>query len=300
MRLWCYGVDPGNWGQQLCATANQCGHEAYMFMEPWNEMREGDYAFMRIPQWEPELSKGKEVALQLHERGLKLIPDLCTILFYEDKLKQTLAYLDWMPTTHVLRTKQDTVRDAERVVGGLGLPFVSKSKQASSSVNVRLIKTMEEAVAEYEAASGPGITIKIGKGRHGLQKDYLIWQKFCEGNNYDYRVCINGRRLCILQRDNAHGSPFASGSGKNRPINTLDTETRAVLRKSVEFFEEFDLKWNGIDLVFDRDENDWKVLETTLGWSLPAYLECDYLGTYWKGKDIWRVLLEEISNGVFK
>ena len=256
---------------------------------------------MRIPQWEPELSTGKTLARHLHRQGMRPIPDLSTIECYEDKLLQSLVYREWMPKTHVLKRERNTVYDVERAVADLGLPFISKSREGSSSVNVRLVKTLAEAQAEWAAVmEGTGLPVKIGKGRQRRQIGYLIWQKFCQGNDYDYRVCINGRKLCMLQRDNAHGMPFASGSGKNRPVNDLTPESRAVLDKAVEFFSALDLKWCGIDLVHDNDEKDWKVLETTLGWSLSAYRDCHYFGTEWRGADIWRVLVEEIGSGVFK
>lgn len=299
MRLWCYGVDPGGWGQQLFAEARNRGIDAHMFVEPVPEMRRGDYAFMRLPQWEPELGVGKVHARELYDRGVILIPDFFTIMCYEDKLMQTQAYFNWMPSTAVIR-EGESLRDALQAADSLGYPFLSKSRKGSSSVNVRMVKSPEEAKLEYEMAMhGGGISMRTGKGRSDGQKGYLIWQKFCKGNSGDLRVCVNGRHVLMLERDNAHGVPFASGSGKNRPVNDPDDFQICALNKAQEFFLEYNLQWNGIDLVYDYDERDWKVLETTLGWSAKAYEDCTYFGTGYKGRDVWKLFLDELEAGVF-
>lgn len=300
MKLWCYGEDHGKWGQHLAFVARKCGIDAHIFRTPDGRMRKGDYVFMRIPQWEPELSVGKALAKYLFGKGMKLIPDYFTISCYENKLLQTQAYSEWMPETHLLRSSVfDTWHDAERAIESIGLPFISKSREGSSSVNVRMIKNYDEAQIEWASVmEGPGRVINTGDGNFGRQLDYLIWQKFCPDNPCDYRVCINGDKLLMLRRFNTHGSSFASGSGRNEPVTTLCRHTKAVLHTAKDFFDAFGLKWNGIDLVRDTD-GEWKVLETTLGWSLPAYQECEYFGTNYKGKDIWGVLCDALKRGVF-
>lgn len=301
MKLWCYTADPGKWGEQLSDEARKnFGIDARIFTKPVDEMQRGDYAFMRIPQWEPECGLGKLYARELYDRGINLIPDFFTIYAYEDKVLQTQAYSDWMPKTFVLRG-DDSWHSASEMAEQLGFPFISKSRRGSSSVNVRLVKSMEEAKFEWDMAMhGDGISMRTGKGRSEGQKGYLIWQKFCKGNSGDIRVCVNGRHVLMLERDNAHGVPFASGSGKNRPINDPDDFQICALDKAQKFFLEYNLKWNGIDLVYDYDEGDWKVLETTLGWSAKAYEDCIYFGTQWKGRDMFKVLCHEIRAGVFE
>ena len=295
MKLWCYGVDHGMWGQQLCEIANRNGLSAQVFTEPLDEMEAGDYAFMRIPQDAELAVYGKQYAKELHNRGLKLIPDLFSIMCYEDKLMQFKAHGPYMPLTKLL-LPTDTVRDAQRATDELGFPFVSKSREGSSSINVRLVRDRSEALMEYNLAMlGDGISLPGGK----VQEGYLLWQKFCRENPCDYRVCINGNYLLMLQRFNAHGRPFASGSGKNRPVNNPNEFQSGALKKAKEFFDEYNLKWCGIDLVYDYDASSWRVLETTLGWSLRAYEDCRYFNTPMKGRQIWELLVEQIKEGVF-
>lgn len=281
-------------------TASDRGTEARLFFELTDYMREGDYVFMRIPQWEPELSEGKKIALELANRGCKLIPDLFTCMSYENKIMQSRAYWDWMPKTHVL-AGPCSLGDSIVALNNLRLPFVSKSKEASASANVRLIHTPEEAAKEFMAVmKGDGLDVKIGKGRLGKQKGYLIWQRFCVDNECDYRAVITGRHIMLLRRFNKPGTPFASGSGHNEPVKEIDSlSLRRVLGTARAFFDRFDLKWNGIDLVYDPVYDEWKVLETTLGWSQAAYKDCVYFGTDYRGEDIFTVLMDEIEQGVF-
>lgn len=300
MKLWCYGVDRGNWGQQIVQAADARGIDACLFTALLDEIKAGDYVFMRIPQWQPDLDTGKSIAVALQKRGCIMIPDLFTIMSYEDKVKQTQAYFDWMPKTHLIQGPC-SLGDGLRAVRGLGLPFISKSREASASTNVRLIKSSEEAAKEFVAVmAADGIDIRIGNGRTGKQKGYLIWQKFCTNNDCDYRAVITGRHVMLLRRFNAHGTPFASGSGRNEPVNDLDTPLLVrMYGTAIDFFREYNLKWNGIDLVYDRDDEKWKILETTLGWSQAAYAECTYIGTDYKGKQIFELFLDELEQGVF-
>lgn len=299
MKLWCYGVDRGQWGQQLAREAREWGIDAHVFTHPDTDMRKGDYVFMRAPQWEPELNVAKKTAIHLDREGLIMIPDLFTVCSYEDKAMQTIAYNDWFPETHLIHPPC-TLNESIVALANVGFPFISKSREASSSVNVRLIETPEQAAQEYNTVMhGEGLNIKIGKGRVGKQTGYLIWQKFCDGNEGDLRVCVNGDYILMLERDNAADSPFASGSGSNRPVNNPTPQQREALKVARDFFITHDLKWNGIDLVFDYDAGEWKILETTLGWSASAYEDCVYFGTDYRGRDVWRLFCEQLKQGVF-
>jgi glutathione synthase/RimK-type ligase-like ATP-grasp enzyme len=267
--------------------------------------RPGDYVFMRVPQWSPDLETGKRLADRLRcIPDVVLIPEFETIDCYEDKIRQTQLYEPWMPLTYLL-TATNRLDDAINAAGHLGFPFISKGSVASASVNVRLVKTLHEAVTEFkEAMSGDGLPMRAG-GKDLRQKGYLLWQRFLKGNDYDYRACINGRLCMLLRRYNRDDKPFASGSGKTEPITELTTETRVVLNTAFNFFRQHGMKWCGIDLVRDPSTGEWKVLETTLGWSLRAYHECVYFTrqakkSQYRGADWADLLLDEIEAGVFR
>jgi glutathione synthase/RimK-type ligase-like ATP-grasp enzyme len=293
--LWCYDKDAGQWGRKAHEAAIEKKYPSKLFTVKSPEMKSGDLCFMRIPQWEPELTDGKMLAQELRMNGLILIPDLFTCKSYEDKIIQTLKYSKWMPKTFIL----NDMNHPEELFSELGFPFISKSREASASVNIRMIRDKKQAMQEFKDVMSKGIAIKVGKGRTGLQKGYVIWQKFCAGNTCDYRVIITGRHMMMLQRDCRKDLPFASGSGVNRPINLPSKFEEGALEKSREFFNAFDLKWCGIDLVYDYEESEWKILETTLGWSFDSYLNCRYFDTRYTGKDMFHLLIDEIKDGTF-
>jgi hypothetical protein len=92
---------------------------------------------------------------------------------------------------------------------------------------------------------------------------------------------------------------MASGSGKFTAITELDDETSEVLDVSRRFFDEMNTGWCGIDLVQDPDTSEWKVLESTVGWTSKGYLDCRFIGTDFYGGDTWTVFLNEIEAGTF-
>jgi len=244
--------------------------------------------------------------LALHElmaaSGYTMIIGSEDTRMYEDKLAQSKAYADWMPPTLVIEDRE-TALDA---VESIDLPFVSKSRTGSASRNVRLITTREQARAEVEAAFGLGLEAPHKLGEL-VQKGYLIWQAFCPGNAYDYRVCKIGRPIMLLRRGNRDDLPFASGSGKTEAVVKFDAETKAVYDAADEFFQHIGTSWCGIDMVKDH-RGKWRVLETTIGWSQTAYTDCTFFGggpyIKWRpprrGGEMWELVCDEIEAGVFE
>lgn len=303
MTIWCYSPDEGMWGQMLydeCVSRNW-GAKLFTDFPP---AMSWDYAFMRIPQWEPGCGKGKRVAQHMQDRKCILIPDLASCKVYEDKMAQFQLYGDWMPETHIILHPCSRTQLLDDSIEKLGLPFISKGNVASASANVRLIRTRADAIEEYEKVfCKDGIPMRAG-GRTLRQKGYLIWQKFLAGNDCDYRVCINGEYLNILKRGiRSAKEPFASGSGKTEPITKLGRDMTSLLAFSERFFHQHKLTWGGIDVVWDRELEHWSVLETTLGWSFDAYKECVYFHglepTEYTGKDMFKVICEGIINRSF-
>jgi glutathione synthase/RimK-type ligase-like ATP-grasp enzyme len=304
--IWCYTGDHGRWAQQVETIAVSKGLVARLFNDKidYNEVEPGDYAFMRVPQWEPELSVGKTVARGMRRAGAIMIPDFVTIEAYEDKFLQAELYGWALPLTYVLRGRINRAT-IESCINHLTLPFLSKSRQGSASANVRLIETAEQAHRELDVVAASGLPIKVGNGRTGLQLGVVLWQKLIPGNACDYRVCVIGDHLMMLQRHNVPGTPFASGSGINNPVNEPTEFQLGALKAARKFFDAHDLKWCGIDLVYDYEGEKWMVLETTLGWSQKAYEECVFFDrqlrpTEYRGRDIFHLLADSIVAGVFQ
>lgn len=298
IKLWCLD-DKGGWGRDLYTEASSRGQrwDPYMFDSILTPNCKGaDYVFMRINQGGVRMHQELALAHYLFHKSQKLIPCFHDLLMYESKIKQVRAYAKWMPETHLIFS----LKDADKLIGQLGYPFVSKSSTGSASCNVRLLTSKEEALKEAEAVFGDGLTAPHKLGEK-IQRGYLIWQEFLPGNEYDYRVCKIGNTMMMLRRFNKPGTYFASGSGKNEPVNELDPESASALEFAGRFFKETGTKWCGIDLVERKygGQNEWRLLETTIGWSQKAYHDCVFFGTPYKGHEIWKLTCDCIEQGVF-
>jgi hypothetical protein len=292
MNLFCLD-DRGGWGRELEKEAKTRGWNVRLFTAADYSFVDNGIVFMRMAQEADRLAIEKPIMSELSKRNTILIPDIKSGLMYEDKYQQSLAYNKWMPTTCVI----DDRNTAENLMGKLSYPFLSKSRTGSASRNVRMIYNADEARQEIDAAFGTGLSAPHKMGEL-TQRGYLIWQKFLPDNKYDYRVVATGGQIMVLQRWNRKDVPFASGSGINNPAD-WSPEVEEVVKFSRSFLDEEKILWTGLDLVCDKEAESWRILETTLGWSAAAYANCQYYGTPYFGKDIWKVLCNEIEKGVF-
>jgi len=84
----------------------------------------------------------------------------------------------------------------------------------------------------------------------------------------------------------------------------LDDEAGSALFWANKFFAEEKQTWCGIDLVRDKVLG-WRLLETTVGWSLHGYDACRFFGGAAMNDDgrfghrIWDVFLDQLTAGVF-
>ena len=285
-------ADRKHWGAGLVAAARRRGIGAQL-VESAAEVEDGATAFWRLAQHQPYLSQDREQAEELAGRGVTLIPDLRMLRHYEDKWAQAEAFADRFPETRLIGSADE----ARAVLDAFPLPFISKGRHGSGSRNVRLVKDRAAAEAEIALAFGPrGIPSALAP-----QRGYLIWQEFCDDNPHDYRAVVNGRAVMLLRRHNRKDRPMASGSGMVEPVNALAGEAAEVFEAARAFFAAHAMTWNGIDMVRDR-AGRWRVLETTIAWTLKSYHGCRYHGDP-KGRfgdKQWEVLLDGIEEGLFQ
>lgn len=287
--------DSGKWGLALKAEAMNRGWKARFVNTPDDIKNNDAIFFARIAQDAKKRECEIHIIKKAADIGVIMIPDIDLLLEYESKILQTQRYKEWMPETDYITS----ACKASRVIGQHGYPFVSKSSTGSASCNVRLIHNESEAVKEIIAAfSNDGLSAPHGLGEKS-QKGYLLWQKLLSGNTYDYRACIVGDKVMLLRRGNRKDIPFASGSGITEPITKLDDETKSVLDFAYKFFNDYDMELCGIDIVKDHDINEWRMLETTIGWKQSAYSDCVFFdrdgnNTGTRGENIWSVFCDYI------
>jgi glutathione synthase/RimK-type ligase-like ATP-grasp enzyme len=273
------------------------GHDARLF-EDARQPDEG-YVFQRMHHHPQTRTRDKTINRVLSiNPNLVCVPNYRSARLYDDKLEQAAELARWMPHTEVFYSPGAARRYLET---DPRFPIISKTKEGASSHNVRLLRTLDDANTEIKGAfSDIGIGAKYGQKQHG----YLLWQKFCEGNSGDIRIIAVGDYRLILRRQNRRDRPMASGSGWNTPIKFMDDTLAAPLAKANEFFAAENFKWCGIDLVYDHDDKNWMVLETTVTWTLAGYADCAFLNAEGEqsgmfGRDIWQVLIKQLERGVF-
>jgi glutathione synthase/RimK-type ligase-like ATP-grasp enzyme len=295
-RLWCFD-DAHNWGNDLCARAKALGHDARMFHEP--RTPDKGFVFMHMHHHPQTRARDKNINRILSiNPELTVVPEYRSARLYDDKIEQTAELSKWMPRTQVFFSPSPAHRFLE---ASPDFPIISKSTDGASSYNVRLLRTFDDAKLEIrQAFSDIGIETKYGQRQRG----YLMWQKFCEGNEGDIRIIAIGEYRLVLTRRNRKDKPFASGSGNNTPITELSAHLRKPFEFANEFFEHERFTWCGIDLVYEHDRERWRLLETTVGWTMSGYEKCQFFdlngeptGMY--GRDIWDVLIRQLERGVF-
>jgi len=286
-------------GELFYKEAIARGWDAHLIQHPSQLEIEQSLFFARISQEHEQREKEIPFIQEGIKKNMVFIPDVQLLLEYEDKLKQADRYTGWMPKTTICYSKPQALNWLSTIT----YPFISKSRTGSASTNVRFIQTEEQALKECtQVFSREGMMVphKLGEG---IQQGYLIWQQFIPNNSYDYRACIIGNSIMLLRRNNRINVPFASGSGNIEVITELNTETKEVLDFSFKFFNNFNMKWGGIDLVKDYTTNSWKMLETTIGWKQTAYAKCafftqDGTNTGDSGRYIWTVFCDYLERNI--
>lgn len=247
--------DPKGWHQRIAAAAKARGHEIVQDRP--------DAAFARLVTFEPWRERGLTFLRQWAARGVRTLPEPANLCWYDDKLAQVEFLHHWLPETVVV-LPGDPMPEPPG-----GYPFISKASTGAMSRNVRLVRTPEEARAEYEAAFGPGIPILP----RGMQQGYLYWQRFIQGNAGDIRVIVMGDEAFGIRRGNRDDLPFASGSGRLEIIRRMDDEGIAqAFRLADQISRHLNTRWQAYDFVFEGDR--CYCLEAACSWTDGAYAGC--------------------------
>jgi glutathione synthase/RimK-type ligase-like ATP-grasp enzyme len=292
MKLWAFN-DPHNWGSQLAIAAAARGHDVHLFDEP--RQPDQGYVFMHMhhhPQVRMLHKRCMEI-LSLNP-DLVLIPDYRSSVLYDNKLEQARQFARWMPRTTVFYTPGAARR---WLALNPDLPFVSKSSEGSSSHNVRVITTYEEAKIEIKHAfSDIGIKCR----NQQTQRGYLMWQTYVPGSDETYRVVAIGRQRLIVRAQEV--SDVSSRSTRLGPVVELDEMSSGALDAADRFLAAENLQWAGVDLI--RGENGvWYVIEITVRWTLNNFYEASFFRdgqpTGNKGDKTWDTLIDELEAGTF-
>jgi glutathione synthase/RimK-type ligase-like ATP-grasp enzyme len=168
--------------------------------------------------------------------GLTVYPDQKTCWHYDDKIAQ--AYL--LRAAGIPTPRSWVWFDREQAVAWArqaGYPLVLKLASGAGSRNIRLVNSVDEAIGWIELLFVAGVPCldrqwhlppgwdRLSSGTRlllkgdppdppwELNKDYVLFQEFLPGNDFDTRVTIIGDRAFGFRRFNRPGDFRASGSG---------------------------------------------------------------------------------------
>ena len=299
--LWLYQDGGPQWYREVAEAAGKRGHMVRLFSQPWQIKADQypGYAFTRIAQFPPMIDQDrKKVLAALAVSGVKPIQDATQIRVYEDKVAQTIRWHEWMPKSYVLMNRES----AELALEFMIFPFISKAAVGSASLNIRLVKTKDEAIAEINASFGEGITIRQGPGASVKQKGYLLWQEFID-HTVTYRVTGIGTKRHVYARFNYPDKPMAAPSKvvQTCPLTETDAGVPGLLEFSDAFFAAAGTKFCAIDVLWDARRERWRLLETAQSWARgndPAGNACFY-GTSHSLLKQHELLVDEIEAGAF-
>jgi glutathione synthase/RimK-type ligase-like ATP-grasp enzyme len=307
MSLFSYN-DRHGWGKEITHTMQKIsGVECKLFKDPKIILNKSGTVVFMHPDHLNNRDSDKEIIRSFGSLRITttIIPSIRELDIYDEKIKQTDLFGDWLPETNYFCDR----KSAEVFLDECEFPIISKSNEGAGSSNVRMINSIEEAHDELERVfSGRGMPRYTKpsmekRGKKNFQRGYVLWQDFLDGNENDWRVVMIGRRYAwIVKRLNRKDLPFASGSGIAQSITKLSAEVEELLEYSYSFADEFSLEFTGIDIIRGKNGQP-KVLETTTGWPIKGsfgemafestvFVRTENLGwepTIFKGADLWKI-----------
>ncbi|MCK4817936.1 hypothetical protein KA005_19350, partial [bacterium] len=180
----------------------------------------------------PDDKQSAPKVLDAIEFGLRIpvFPNHATRFHYDEKIAQHyfLESINAPCTKTWVFWKKDEALD---FLDTVRFPLVFKLSAGAGSSNVYLLKNREEAQSRVEEMFGNGIYPCLSRNEtvldrlrrkligekhwyYHVHKNYVYFQEFLPGNNYDIRVTIIGNRAFGYIRHNRDDDFRASGSGK--------------------------------------------------------------------------------------
>lgn len=255
----------------------------------------------------------KQLLFALQHSGKKLFPDFNTGWHFDDKVAQKYlleALNAPLAKSHVFYTKKESVEWARQT----SYPKVFKLRNGAGSTNVRLVKSLNQAIRLINKAFGRGFTSYdrlgdlqefIRKYRNNLvgfleviksirrvfvstlyaktvgrHKGYILFQDFIEGNTFDIRVITIGERAFAIKRMVRANDFRASGSG------SILYERSEIPEEYVKVAFETSARLNAGVVAYDFVSMNSKpvIVEINYGYAHQSYFKCP---GYWDKELVW-------------
>lgn len=257
-----------------------------------------------------DMLQARTLFRSINQIGIKTLPNEESYWHFDDKVSQ--KYL--LEALDIPLVKADVFynqKEAEKYIENTSFPKVFKLKGGAGSINVKLVKTKQQAKKLVKQAFGRGFdafdswtvftdTIErfrrqktlhnflriIKWGGKGIfvdkqykvfpkQRNYVYFQEFIPNLTYDIRLIVIGSKCFYMKRNTRDNDFRASGSGRLEfePGN-FDTEAVDIAFKAAD-------KLNMISVAYDfifNAKNQPLVVEISYGFQPYIYDQC--LGFY--------------------
>ena len=280
------------WHAGAIAAAQRAGYVGKRIFRG-EEAGEG-VGFIRCHAKPDALKRNHQDYDSMAERCL-MIQDEAQVKLYEDKSGQFARWGDWMPDTWRFTSKLEALAFVELT----GYPLVSKADEGASSVNVRILGSVDEARQHIEALFGPGVKVKhCAGGAVSVQRGYALLQRFIP-HDTTWRVNCIGNGRAVFKRFCYRDKPVAQ-TGNVAPVMEMSAEVESLLEFSDRFFAHAGTKWCALDVL--RDGDQWKILETSLAWPWPSPGKCNEAPIFRTSRQWWAMfdaMFDELASGAW-
>lgn len=247
--------------------------------------------------------------------GIKCFPDWPTCWHYDDKIKQyyILKENGFPVVDSFIFYSKDSAYDW--LSTNLEYPLVSKLKNGSGSISVKLINDHKSAERVIKRMFGRGVLQTDNSIAHTLRtlnfdlkkiyrhyainfrnkfidrerqqfwlrhKNYVYFQKFLAGNQWDTRVTTAGNRAHAFRRFTRPNDFRASGSNK-WDIDPEKIDLRMV-KIALEISSKLKFQAMAYDFIYDR-QNEPKIVEMSYLYGGAGYP--DFMNGYWDENLNW-------------
>lgn len=282
------------WYAAIIKSASGRGYAAKRIFRG-EEVDSAGFGFIRCHADPLELLKNQR-DYDLMAARLTMIQDEAQVRLYENKSAQFERWSEWMPPTWRFTDRDEALQFCEL---SAPYPLVSKADVGASSVNVRILRDKNQAIAHVASLFGAGIQVDhcAGKAR-SVQKGYALLQKFIP-HTVTWRVNAVGTKRAAFRRYCYPDRPVAQ-TGNVEPVMTVTPQVESLLEFSNQFFAEANTKWCAIDVL--RDGDDWRLLETSLAWPYPSPGSCNsapFFETKRRWAEMFEVMFDEIEAGTW-
>lgn len=247
--------------------------------------------------------------------GIKCFPDLSTCWHYDDKLKQYyLLKENGFPVvdSFVFWSKESALKWLDTYSD---FPAVFKLRNGAGSMSVRLVRNRREAKKLIFRSFGKGLLQTNVSVPHVARilnyelkrivryyainfrnrfifperrqfwirhKNYVYFQKYLPGNEWDTRVTTAGNRAHAFRRFTRPGDFRASGSNK-WDINPENIDMRMV-KIALEISRKLQFQAMAYDFIYDQDQKP-RIVEISYLYGGAGYP--DFMNGYWDENLEW-------------